>query len=126
LTDLDGVGVLLAVAIARQLFLAATVLIRKHADVSNAGVIVGRGVTVVRGVMVVRGVEDAAIPHWVIHEYDPMHLAKQELYAVSEGDGVRDGVGVLVGVLDGVGVLVGVLVGDEYAANWRNSPIRSF
>jgi len=86
--------------------------------------------------MVVRGVEDAAIPHWVIHEYDPMHLAKQELYAVSEGDGVRDGVGVLVGVLDGVGVLVGVLdgvgvlvgvlVGDEYAANWRNSPIRSF
>lgn len=54
---------MLAVAMARQLVRAAAVLMRKHADVSNAGVTVRRGVMVVRGVTVVRGVEDAATPH---------------------------------------------------------------
>ncbi len=55
------------------------------------------------------------------------------LYDVCDVVGVRDGVGVFVGVFDGVGVfvgvfvgvLVGIFVGDEYAANCRNSPVRS-
>lgn len=84
----DGLGVLLAVSIARQFVRASAVLMRKHADVSNSGVIVRRGVTVVRGVVVVTvGVRDS------VGDLD--------------GDGDFDGPGWdCVTVRDGRGVLV--------------------
>ncbi len=124
----DGLGVLLAVTIAKQLLWAAAVRIRIHADVSNAAVvIVGRRVTVVRGVMVVRGVIVGAylIPHCWIHDGERqfiVHVFKAVCTVLivgvrggvtvrdGNGDGVRDGIGDLDGNgdSDGIGALDGV------------------
>lgn len=106
------------VTIERQLVRAAAVRIRKHAEVSSAGVVVRFGVTVVRGVV---GVCDGVSVFVGIFE------GVRVMVGVREGEGVRDGVVIRDGdgVLDGVIVCDGTGVSYGPEANCRNSPVRS-